>query len=304
MYFLPFLIILDTKKPLQTQTMAACGSLEHIFEKPLPENPTLLESLSPWKHMKAMKPVDDSSFTEIFGELHFKENNLLSSPKPSSSSSLHSGESPVAESITSLRSDSSSFCPDEEKNKNPTSSYCPTSPKRQYKPSSDSFSSMNSESLLLCTEGLGFESFDDVEDLVKFDVCCNNEWQQQEERKSSTRNIQTENHLIESKKSGNRGEFPPPISCIGKSGKPWVCFKSYRENGRFILKEIRIPTQEFLHACRENGRLKLQFIQSDDEILEEDEEEEDEDEDEDEDDIQEQFEDSINNEDDKQEWRP
>lgn len=71
-------------------------------------------------------------------------------------------------------------------------------------------------------------------------------------------------------------EFPPPISCIGRTGKPWVCFKSYRNNGRFILKEVRIPTQEFLHACREDGRLKLQFIQSDDETIEEDDEEEEE----------------------------
>ncbi|KAL0370193.1 UNVERIFIED_CONTAM: hypothetical protein Sangu_0337400 [Sesamum angustifolium] len=65
------------------------------------------------------------------------------------------------------------------------------------------------------------------------------------------------------------GAFPPPISCIGQCRKPWVCLKSFREDGRFILKEIRIPTQELLHACRENGRLKLQFIQPDDEASEE-----------------------------------
>nr|GEY96304.1 Rho GTPase-activating protein 5-like [Tanacetum cinerariifolium] len=52
-------------------------------------------------------------------------------------------------------------------------------------------------------------------------------------------------------------KLPPPV------GKPWVCLKSFRENGRFILKEVKIPTQELLYACRENGRLKLQFIQHD-----------------------------------------
>lgn len=114
----------------------------------------------------------------------------------------------------------------------------------------------------MCTEGLGFESSDDVEDYM------NNDWRRYEGRK--TRSISSETKR--SKTSG--GNFPPPISCIGKSGKPWVSFKPYRHNGRFILKEVRIPTQECLHACREDGRLKLQFIQSDDETIEEEEEEE------------------------------
>ncbi|CAA0824308.1 Protein of unknown function (DUF3049 [Striga hermonthica] len=48
----------------------------------------------------------------------------------------------------------------------------------------------------------------------------------------------------------------------GKCGKPFVSFRSFRQDGRFILKEIRIP--ELLHVQRENGRLKLNFIQSDD----------------------------------------
>ena len=34
---------------------------------------------------------------------------------------------------------------------------------------------------------------------------------------------------VKSSKSGK--EFPPPIPSIGKSGKPWVCLKSYREDG-------------------------------------------------------------------------
>lgn len=74
-------------------------------------------------------------------------------------------------------------------------------------------------------------------------------------------------------------QIPPPISCLGRNGKPWVFFKSIRKDGRFILKEIRIPTQEFLHACRKNGRLKMHFIHSDDEILDDDDDDEDEDED-------------------------
>ncbi|KAI3908680.1 hypothetical protein MKW92_013770, partial [Papaver armeniacum] len=43
--------------------MATCSSFQEIFEKPLPENPTLIESLaSSWKKIKAKQ------------QLHFKEN--------------------------------------------------------------------------------------------------------------------------------------------------------------------------------------------------------------------------------------
>ncbi|XP_052193352.1 protein FANTASTIC FOUR 3-like [Diospyros lotus] len=197
--------------------MAACESFQTIFEKPLPENPTLLQSLSSWKQIKSTKPIPDSSFTELFGELHFRE-------YPESQSS-----------------------------------------------SGNSFSSMNSESLQLCTEGLGSESSDDVENLKT-------DWQSQEQRTSITKPENLSTELRRTRTGG--AEFPPPISCIGKSGKPWVCFKSYRQDGRFLLKEIRIPTQDCLQARREDGRLKLQFLQPEDEIPEEEEDENEEEEEE------------------------
>ncbi|KAL3518557.1 hypothetical protein ACH5RR_021146 [Cinchona calisaya] len=257
---------------------AACGSLQHIFDNPLPESPTLFESLSPWKHIKNMKPIEDSSFTEIFGELHFKENKVVVVDESSSISSSSSPDLVIrADQSSPCSSFSSSFSsslladlgqqndierPLDNKNER---SYFPTSGHKKPYQHSDSFSSMNSESLSLCTEGLGFESSDDVEDLGKetsFDI----NHQPVEERFCFCKN---------SKRSRtSKGSFPPPISCISRTGKPWVCFKSYRQDGRFILQEIRFPTQEFLHACREDGRLRLQLIQSDDEILEGDEDEE------------------------------
>ncbi|PIN00480.1 hypothetical protein CDL12_27015 [Handroanthus impetiginosus] len=223
--------------------MAACGGLEHIFDNPLPESPTFLETLSPWKQIKSLKTVDHSSFTDIFGGLCFEDNHVHVHDRHE----LSSSSSP----LSCLSSSSAVDIPKTDDNgKNGTSSY----EKKQYG-HSESFSSMNSESLSLCTEGLGLESCDDVED----------DRQPQEERTSSfTRNTPAENQWGEIKRSRTSiGEFPPPISCIGRSGKPWVCFKSFRQDGR------------------ENGRLRLQFIQSDDEIFEEDEEDEEEDEEED-----------------------
>ncbi|XP_073300857.1 uncharacterized protein [Primulina huaijiensis] len=253
--------------------MAACGGLEHIFEKPLPDNSTFLESLSPWKQIKTMKSVDgssSSSFTELFGELHFKENHvneISSTPTSLSSDSFVSNSNQLKIDIPGVS------IIHQEKFKNPLSSYDPSRHNIRYR-HSDSFSSMNSESLSLCTEGLGSESSDDVEDLLGNEV-SGNEWRNQEERRSVMKNTtENNNHWGEFRRLRIcRRDIPPPISCIGRNGKPWVCFKSFREDGRFILKEVRIPTQEFLHACRENGRLRLRFVHSDDEILEEDEEE-------------------------------
>ncbi|XP_019199077.1 PREDICTED: protein FANTASTIC FOUR 4 [Ipomoea nil] len=237
---------------------AACGSLQHLFDNPLPENPTLLESLSSsFKQIQSMNPLQDSSLTEIFGELHFKEHHSSFSPLQSLSSSAPSS------SLFSV--DTHTQNPQFDKESDSTRYY------QQYKHGGHhEFSSKNSDSLSLCTEGLGFESSGDIEDLndVDHDLLVS------KERPSSSRH----SHPGEVKRSRlSKGPFPPPISSIGRSGKPWVCFRSYREDGRFILKEIRIPTQEFLRACREDGRLKLQLIQSDDEIPEDEEEEEEED---------------------------
>ncbi|KAK7402056.1 hypothetical protein VNO78_14017 [Psophocarpus tetragonolobus] len=202
--------------------MATCGSLHHIFDTLKPESPTLLGSLT-WN------PTDQtSSFTEIFGELHFKE-----SPIPISSAH--------ASSSTEVSNDTN-----------------------RHK-SSDSFSSLNSESLHLCTEGLGFESSDDVEDLKRE---TDESWEKYKEKEGVKRYVSSEGECRRSRVS----EYPPPISSIGRSGKPWVCFKSYRSDGRFVLEEIRIPTHEFLHACREDGRLKLHFVHPQDEPIEEEDE--------------------------------
>ncbi|XP_027925745.1 protein FANTASTIC FOUR 3-like [Vigna unguiculata] len=197
--------------------MATCGSLHHILDTLLPENTTLLESLS-WNQIKPVKPAEKTlSFTEIFAEPSIQ-------PYVSTSSSS-------------------------EKTYNTNSHK-----------SSDSFSSLSSESLQLCTEGLGFESSDDVEDLKDG---TNESWERFKEKEGVKRYV-----------SSRVSEYPPPISSIGRSGRPWVCFKSYRSEGRFVLEEIRIPTHEFLHACREDGRLKLNFVHPDDELSEEEEEEE------------------------------
>ncbi|QCD88032.1 The fantastic four family [Vigna unguiculata] len=195
--------------------MSVCGSSQHMFEKPsLPENPTLIESFS---GSQIKQPL--YSFTDLFGELHFKENPIHHTNAVS----------------------------------NITPRTC-TPHKR-----SDSFSSLGSESLHVCTEGLGFESSDDGE-----------EWKK-EVRDLESDEREKDGGIYYGKKRLGLGEhwrrrvssayrveyiYPPPISCMGN-------FISYRNNGRFVLKKIRTPSQEFLRAHREDGRLKLHIVQND-----------------------------------------
>ncbi|KAL7116037.1 hypothetical protein ACP275_04G217700 [Erythranthe tilingii] len=216
---------------------AACGSFDLIFDKPLSESPTFLESLSPWKHIKKSIDTTPPSFTELFGELHFKDTHA--DDNNNSPTKISNGSKSLPSSIKN---------------------------KKDFR-HSESFSSMNSESLSMCTEGLGFESFDEVDGLCNDEAGKKN---QVRRRRMSCLGIKIDENNYQ-RYSIIRGETPPPLSCIGRSGKPWLCFISYREGGRFILKEVRIPTQEFLHACRENGRLKMQFIHSDEEEEEEEE---------------------------------
>ncbi|XP_028756807.1 uncharacterized protein LOC114716040 [Neltuma alba] len=254
--FLPTSPSLDLGSDIN-QTSVASTPEDLDFENPLPQSPTLLESLS-FNKIRSARPVDGSSITELFGELHFNE-----SPTQSPSSSDPVSTSPS----TGLQK------PDHKDVLNSKQS-TPESKHIIRHKSSDSFSSFNSDSLHFCTEGLGFESSDDTEELkAGMDECC---WETQSEKVGIKKNnFAPEDSYGECRKSRIRGlEFPPPISCIGSTGKPWVWFKSYRDKGRFVLKEIRIPTREFLYANREDGRLKLRFVLPDDEFLEEQNEEE------------------------------
>ncbi|KAG9459057.1 hypothetical protein H6P81_003565 [Aristolochia fimbriata] len=257
--------------------MATCGSLRPFFENPLPENPTLLESLSTWNQIHPVKPVALSNLTEIFGELHFKEKPESSSPSPSSSSTWSalidpSPHSSKNDKLVSHHHKGSSLdsllgtCKSEYMG-------CPMH--------KDCFLSRNCESLAPpFTEGLGFESSDKVED-HKNESNTSKEVGKEGASTSpvsfSAKPSKDTNNSMENmgvggsfKVSKTGGSFPPPpLTCIGKMGKPWIQFRSYRQDGRFVLREIKIPTLEIMRACREDGRLKLHLVQPDEESIEE-----------------------------------
>uniref|UniRef100_A0ACD5Y575 Uncharacterized protein n=1 Tax=Avena sativa TaxID=4498 RepID=A0ACD5Y575_AVESA len=244
--------------------MAADGGLRRLFEKPLPENPTLLEALSAWNRVHPKRPVDPASFTEIFGELHFQEKQQQQQQADHVARTGHLPPPPrppppppppprVATASSSWIDVAS------EKSKDDLSLDAllrPPKPAPTVKRSA-SFSlkkSPSASSLLLCTEGLGSESTFDVLRDDEDDVLAAALRRQDETRDDDAGAAKEEEN------QRPPPSFPPPIRSIsGRGGKPSVCFRSFRAEGRFVLVEVVIPGKELLQASREGGRLRLQF---------------------------------------------
>ncbi|KAK3154263.1 hypothetical protein QOZ80_2BG0188300 [Eleusine coracana subsp. coracana] len=110
----------------------------------------------------------------------------------------------------------------------------------------------------LCTEGLGSESSGDVDldDLVN-DIVQDGQEGLPCERQQLLPDDSDDDAPARKKLNGRA--FPPPISVIGAGGKPWLYLRRHRADGRLVLREVRIPSQELLQARREDGRFKLHF---------------------------------------------
>ncbi|KAI3865521.1 hypothetical protein MKX03_019673 [Papaver bracteatum] len=264
--------------------MASCDSLQQIFETPLPRNPTLIESLSsPWNQIKPIrKPTEISSFSEMFGELNFEDNS--SSPPPPSTLFPPPASASSNKNLNPVLDHHNNEQLEEKYNLLPSCSFLGgvANKNRQYMDNGGSKISsaggyQSKKNLQMCTEGLGVESVDCIEEEKK-DDSENQEKNKVMMTRSNLGHNKSSSHIMghEFRRLSRTGarKYPPPISSIGISGKPGVSFRSFRQDGRFVLKEIRIPTQEFLHACREDGRLKLNFVHPQRRILEEQEEEE------------------------------
>ncbi|XP_066339265.1 protein FAF-like, chloroplastic [Miscanthus floridulus] len=276
--------MLSRDKQVMAAPMAAAdGGLRRLFEKPLPENPTLLEALSAWNrnvhhhHHPSNKPiVDTASITEIFGELHFQEKPqqpdhrgaaavLLpptSPPPPRSPPSRTPSWLDIAAEAENKSKDDSSL--DALLRPKPAATVATVKRSASFCAKKGS----SSASLLLCTEGLGYESTVDADDMFK-------DGDAEAEAAALKGTVETapadggDDAVADATSAGAAEKekeeerqpktFPPPIRLIGRGGKPYVCFRSLREDGRFVLREVVIPGKELLQATREGGRLRLQF---------------------------------------------
>ena len=117
----------------------------------------------------------------------------------------------------------------------------------------------SSASLLLCTEGLGYESTVDADDMFKDGDAEAEAAALKGAADGSDAGADAGAAEVAKEEERQPKTFPPPIRSIGRGGKPYVCFMSFREDGRFVLLERVIPGKELLQATREGGRLRLQF---------------------------------------------
>ncbi|KAK1382993.1 hypothetical protein POM88_020728 [Heracleum sosnowskyi] len=228
--------------------MAACESLQHIHKPPLPLK----------NHQKSLE------VSVCFGDDSSSSLSPLSSPSFSPSS------------FSSSPFSSSSSC-----SPFPINFDHPKVPRHFDHRRGRRRFFMSSESLSICTENLGLESCEDVE--ISAINNNNNDYERRVFSRRHIKRYKSNEFLFDSKHTFNAylsngeprisritgEEMPPPISSIARNGKPWVSFKSFRNNGRFVLREVRVPIQELVHSRREDGRLKLQYIQSDEETMDE-----------------------------------
>jgi hypothetical protein len=241
---------------------AADGSLQRLFEKPLPENPSLLEVLaacSNHNHQKKhlLPAVDPTSFTEIFGELHFHERPearfVLPTPPPQPAAAVPARGATMVSWLDAADRQAA------EKSKDDSSLDALLRPPKpasfSLKKSASFCLKKSSASLLLCTEGLGSESTVDSDDMVKGDdgdaALIPGKESMPEDAGPGLQ--------LGGSKDKEPPSFPPAIRSIGRGGKPCVCFRTFRTDGRFVLTQVVIPGKEILHASREGGRLRLRF---------------------------------------------
>lgn len=196
------------------------AELRQILEHPLPDKSILMRTLS-WTQIRPPLPISPSF--DMFGEIQFKEK-----PPPLASS---------APSETAM-----SWMEEDEGGR---------------QGNDGDLQDGNAD----CAKGIGSGILQDVED---DDKCCNSQ------RRKKNKAMGAEHSSLQSdpwtylrlRSNSDVGStsieaFPPPISTIGKGVKPWVYLKSFKKDGRFVLKKIKVPTQQCLQATRENGRLML-----------------------------------------------
>ncbi|KAJ6809214.1 putative protein FAF-like, chloroplastic [Iris pallida] len=51
--------------------------------------------------------------------------------------------------------------------------------------------------------------------------------------------------------------FPPPLPSISRRDGPCFQMRSHRRNGRLVVEAVPVPSQNYLHAERQDGRLLL-----------------------------------------------
>ncbi|XP_068653047.1 protein FAF-like, chloroplastic [Aristolochia californica] len=156
----------------------------------------------------------------------------------------------------------SSILAQKEKDSNPLNlpPYLPPLAKR-------SSSSLSKKSLETCTENLGSETGSDGFS-SNFDSYSSSEEEEEEQPQAVTGGKVLENEIPVTKYSFSAPtsrrcpprSFPPPLSSISRPDGPRIHMRPHRKDGRLVLEAVPLPTQNCLHAERQDGRLLLTLI--------------------------------------------
>lgn len=131
-----------------------------------------------------------------------------------------------------------------------------------------SASSLSEKSLEICTESLGSETGSDgfssypPSEVGDVDEEKDNDRQQPQLQLSQScedMQIVKYHYSTSSRKSGPRS-FPPPLPSLAREDRTSVHMHSHRGNGRLVLEAVSVPPQNYFQAQREDGRLRLTFI--------------------------------------------
>ncbi|RXH92439.1 hypothetical protein DVH24_033335 [Malus domestica] len=131
--------------------------------------------------------------------------------------------------------------------------------------SSTSSSSASFDSLLMSGDDIGMESCVDVlsDDDLSYSSFHHDCYSQRKERLC---------WAPEKEKKRTYEELPPPLSLLARtenlpSHMPWVLKRHYTTDGRLILTEEKVRHHEYFRAHRSNGRLRLQLVPLDGQVL-------------------------------------
>lgn len=147
--------------------------------------------------------------------------------------------------------------------------YHPQSPLSSHKNSpstmlSDLLSETSSPGLM-SGDYIGMESCVDV---LRDDDQSHSDYKRQNFYNQKVQDKREEKRLAKMK----RMELPPPIPMLARtenlpSHMPWVLKRHYTSDGRLILTEEKVRHHEYFRAHRSNGRLTLQLVHLDHEVL-------------------------------------
>ncbi|KAF5207793.1 Fantastic four 3-like [Thalictrum thalictroides] len=109
-----------------------------------------------------------------------------------------------------------------------------------------------------CTESLGFESSEQMEEIIH-ESSSSSRSQKLRMNANTTTSSST---IIDCRKTKD-GMFPPVLSSLRRNDghKNYTSFlKPVRENGRLVLTQVTISRPDVFRVSRQDGRLILQFI--------------------------------------------